>query len=305
MKGLYLEKSVLFIITLIFAVSSVNALGIGQCLNVELTDISPTSIELGEEFTVGILIDNCGYKVPSYVVFELVNISPYVEIIEPLKINIPEMGYSTSERFLLYHMRLKEDAVPGTYIFKYVLEYGPGVNSTIKDKGEFSVNIIGKKANLNIASLKTKPTIPVEDEIVELTLRIENYGKGEANSVKVRLAHDFKGIKESYIGTLQPDEDSPVVFTFIPSKKGEYNIPVTITYLDDFGRKDILTEINLVIFKKETNVGLIVLILVLIGGVIGGVYYFLKKSKKKDEIIKQFFDGDRAKKIKEPSKKKR
>jgi uncharacterized protein YbaP (TraB family) len=38
---------------------------------VEITDISPTSIEVGEEFTVGILIDNCGSRVPESIIFEL------------------------------------------------------------------------------------------------------------------------------------------------------------------------------------------------------------------------------------------
>lgn len=298
------KRFLLFAVLISFAIISVtaNALEQGYCVNVAVTDINPSSVKINEEFTVGISIDNCGVLIPNNISFEFTDISPYIEIKEPLKIQIGELGYSNSKRFLLYHMKTLENAVPGTYNMKYKLSYGPG-NLSISKEDSFTITVIGKKAEMSIASVKTKPILPRDGDTVELTLRLENFGDGSANSIKIYLQHPFEGVKESFIGSLDSNEDGPSVFTFIADNSGEYDIPVKISYKDDFGLNEIDTSLKVFILEKQNNTRAIVISIIILVVLIILFLILLRRGSKKEEIIKQllnenhkFKDGLKSKK---------
>lgn len=280
---------VLFALIFMLPIFTVSALQEGICVTAEVSDISPTSIKIGEEFTVGILVDNCGDEIPKEVTFELIDVSPNIEVKESLKKDIGEMGYTNSNRFILYHMKVAEDASSGKYKFNYRLNY-----DYMQSDGSFTITVIGEKAELSIASLKTKPVLPVEGETVELTLRIENTGDGTAKSVSVYANHSFQGLKQSFLGALDSDEDGPAVFTFIVDKAGEFEIPVTISYKDDFGDNEVKKIMNLSVLEKKSNVGAIIFAILMLAVLGIGIYYFIKTKKVKDKIIHQLLKGDNA-----------
>jgi hypothetical protein len=263
---------------------------ISFCVNAEVSDISPSSIKIGEEFTIGIHIENCGYLLPDNVFFEITGLPEHISVKEPLVTLIPKIQYSNSERFLVYHMKVDDEAQSGTYVIKTKLSYSRGTVEVIEDD-EISINIIGDEAKLSIASIKTDPVLPYEGQTVELTLRIENFGEGTANAVKVYAEHPFRGIKESFIGTLDSDEDGPAVFTFIPKKSGDFEIPVNISYKDDFGDDEVQTKINLTILKKEINWIAIIVSIILISLAVWGIIYFSKLKKTKNKIIHELLQG--------------
>jgi hypothetical protein len=396
-----LKRVQIYLILLAFAISST---GIStaestssgyDCVTAEIKGVSPASIGVDEEFTVGINLHSCGGKVPENITFEITSIPPDIIVIENFVTNIPKLYYG-SERYLVYHMRTTPDAKPGPHIIKMKLTYGnenfksetyyqvevrvtgeyaePGIssvktnpdyiyegdtvdltldiknfgktiaksvlisldhefkgikNNTIgtigvnesqtvlfkfkADKsGEFKIPVIieyeddfgkqrheyelkftvlDKKERLNIASFKVDPSLPYIDDTVELTMRVENSGNRTINSIRVYVDHPFKGLKESFIGTLDPNEDGPAVITFIPDKAGEYELPVTITYSDDFGEAQIKTKVNFIVLERNNAAGS-VLIGLLILAVIGGlIYYNYKTKKSKDKIIKQLMEG--------------
>jgi hypothetical protein len=279
--------SILFVLLLIVNVSAVSE---GFCVEVILTDISPSSIGVNEEFTVGVLIDNCGDKTPRNIVFELRDISPYIDVKEPLIQEIGALTYANSKRFLVYHMKTK-DASPGDYLLNYKVTYN-GETTEYLEEGNFPVTIIGDEAKLNIASVKLDPTLPLKGDTVELTLRIENFGKGDANSIKVKIEHPFEGTKESFMGTLEGDEDGPAIFTFLPNKVGEFEFPVEITYVDDFGEKKIDSSINVVIVKKKINWAGIFITLVIIAAVVLFMIYYFKGKKERGRIMEEVLNGN-------------
>ncbi|MDR6223391.1 COG1361 S-layer family protein [Methanococcoides alaskense] len=160
-----------------------------------------------------------------------------------------------------------------------------------KDEYAITITVLDKKGSLNLASVKVDPVLPYMDDTVELTMRIENSGDRTINSIRVYADHPFKGLKESFIGTLDPNEDGPAVITFIADQAGEYEIPVTITYSDDFGEEQIETKINLIILESNSGAGTAAIVLLVLG-VIGGLIYNNYRTKKsKDEIIKQLMEG--------------
>lgn len=367
-----------------------------SCVNAELQKISPSSIGIDEEFTLGINLESCGTKTPEDVTFEIISISPDIIVTEDLVTKISKLSYSTSERYLIYHMRTTPDAKPGPHLIKMKLTYAntpvettkyyevelrvigedaePRISSvktnpeyiyegdtvdlrlgienfgeaiaksvsvsldhefkgiktsTIgtlglnesqtalfkfkanrsgefeipviiaydddfgKQKDEYSIKItvLDKKGSLNLASVKVDPVLPYMGDTVELTMRIENSGDRTINSIRVYADHPFKGLKESFIGTLDPNEDGPAVITFIVDQAGEYEIPVTITYSDDFGEEQIETKINLIVLESTGGAGTVAIVLLILG-VIGGLIYINYRTKKsKDEIIKQLMEG--------------
>jgi hypothetical protein len=282
----------LFIILFILPFS--NAVEDIQCVKVSVTDISPSSIGLGEEFTVGIQVESCGSKMPDFISFELLNPPKDIMIKEPLVINISKLYYGNSERFITYNMRTNDDAIPGTHVIKARLSYGETKYSFIKNYN-ITFEVIGEKAEISIASIKTNPVLPVEGDTVELTLRVENSGEGIAKSIKVFADHPFQGVKQSFIGTLESDEDGPAVFTFITNKSGEFEFPVTISFYDDFGEKEIKNNVSITVLKKKLNILWIILAVLIIAVFGWGIFYFFKMKKSKDRIIHQLLNGNRLK----------
>ncbi|WP_406661944.1 COG1361 S-layer family protein [Methanolobus sp. ZRKC3] len=378
-------------------ISTVEAESSGdECLTAVIEDISPSSVGMDEEFTVGISLENCGTRVPEEITFEIISIPPDIIVTEDLVAYIPKFVYQGSERQLRYHMRTTPDANPGPHIIKMKLTYGnedakrttyyevevvvtgehaeprissvktdpeyiyegdtvdlklgienfgdaiaksvsvslyhefKGIkNSTIgtlglngtqtalfkfkadssgeleipviinyeddfgkqKDEYDIKITVLDKKGSLNLASVKVDPVLPYMDDTVELTMRIENSGDRTINSIRVYADHPFKGLKESFIGTLDPNEDGPAVITFIANQEGEYEIPVTITYIDDFGEEQIETNISLIVMEKSGGAGMAVFVLIVLAVIGGLVYNNYRTKKSKDEIIKQLMEG--------------
>jgi len=277
-------------VVVVLLISVVNALEDGYCVNAEITDISPSSVKIGKEFTVGMHIENCGNDIPEDVSFEILSLPTDITIKESLVTRVSSLSCHNSERFLNYHMKTSNDAKPGTYLIKARLNYGKGEYFVQKD-ADITIDVIGDEAELNLASVKTKPILPYVGDTIELTLRVENFGDGTANSVEVHTDHPFKGIKKSFIGTLDSDEDGPVVFTFIANEAGEFDFPIEISYEDDLGENKINAEINLVVMEKKTDwrniilsVGAILIIIVLI-------FYYFRTKKAKNKIIQQLLKG--------------
>jgi len=289
-----IKRGIILAIIFLFLLTSVSALDKGYCVTAEISDISPSSIGIGKHFTIGIQIENCGNKMPEHVSFELINPPVDLEIKEPLVINISKLYYGNSERFIIYHVKTTEDAQAGTHVIKTRLSYGENELSIIKNYN-ITFEVIGDKAELSIASIKSNPVLPVKGETVELTLRIENTGDGTAKSVEVYVNHPFQGLKQSFIGALDSDEDGPVVLTFIVDELGEFEFPVTISYYDDFGDNEIKTNVSLNVLKKKANIGGIIFTILIIAIIGGGIYYFLKTKKSKDKIIQQLLQGENSK----------
>lgn len=384
----------LLVITIVLAgISTAYAGAIeDECLTVVVSDISPSSVERNEEFTIGISLENSGNRIPENITFEIIRIPPDIIVTEDLHTYIPKFVYTMSERQLRYHMRTTPDAKPGPHIIKMKLTYGnkdayvtkyydvevivtgehaeprissvrtnpeyvyegdtvdirlgienfgkgiaksvvinldhrfkgitnssigslaPTANQTAsfkmkanssgtykipviidyeddygkqKDEYEIQITVLDRKEKLNVASVKIDPVLPYKGDTVELTMRIENSGENTINSVRVYYDHPFKGLKESFIGTLAPNEDGPSVITFIADQAGEYEFPVTIAYSDDFGDEHISTMINVIVLEKNNIMGTVLLAFIIISIIGGLVYYHYRTTRSKDAVIRQ------------------
>ncbi len=273
---------VLCLMFLIF-ITGVHALEEGYCVDVHVTDINPNSVGLDEEVVVSIQFDNCGEKLPDIVTFELKEFSPNIAISEPLITDIDKFGYANSDRFKLYHLYVTKNASPGEYVFEYKLSYGDKNFLTVKE-GDFSITVTSNRADMDIAYVKTDPVIPVVNEEMTLTIRVENFGDGNANSVKAKIDLPFLGVKEAFLGEIETDDDSPAVFTLIPNESGKFDYHLVISYKDDFGKHYITENLELYIQDDEKGsvmaIGITAAAVLIISINLGSYFYFKRKKKR-------------------------
>jgi hypothetical protein len=181
----------------------------------------------------------------------------------------------------------------GTFKIPVIIEYEDDYGIQ-QDEYDIQITVLDRKGSLSLASVKVDPVLPQVEDTVELTMRIENSGDRTINSIRVYTDHPFQGLKEAFIGTLDPDEDGPAVITFVADQAGEFEIPVTITYIDDFGEEQIETKINVIIMKQDGGAGTIIIVLLLLAVIGGLVYNNYRTKKSKDDIIKQLMAGGSA-----------
>jgi hypothetical protein len=265
----------LLIVISILSYSNVSAFQEGYCATAEVTSINPSSVGADEDFTVGIVIDNCGDKIPENITFEIIRPSQDISIKEPLVLNIGKMGYANSGRFILYNMRTSPDATPGEHLFETKLRYG-GKDFYMEKEGNFSIIVNTQKPDLAISRIYTNPEVIKEGEKIILTIDIENAGNGEAKDVRVELENlELEGVKQKYLGKIESDENIPARFVFEGDKKGIYRGSIKISYKFAGENNELNFPIEIQVFSNGTNYFYIIGI-ILILGVLG---YFLYQKK--------------------------
>lgn len=263
----------------------------GQFLNAVVQDISPSSVGVNEEFTIGINLESNGTEPPTNVKFEITDLPPDIIVIENLSTYMPIFTYADSKRQIIYHMRTTPNTKPGVHVIKTKLTYGYG-GAIVISFYDIQIIVRGGYAKPRISSVKIDPALPYEGDTVELTMRVENSGNSAINSVKAHFDHPFNGPKEAFIGTLDPIEDGPAVLTFIANKSGDYNLPVTINYSDEYDEKHIKNNISVSVLQKNNSIGIYTFIALLFVIIAALGYYSYKKIKSKDAIIKQLIQGN-------------
>ncbi len=142
---------------------------------------------------------------------------------------------------------------------------------------EIGVNVLNQ-ANINIASLKFDPQMPVKGQQVSMVLRLENVGEGEARFVKASLEGlEGSGSTKAFLGRLKKDDDAPAVFTFIPDKAGDQEVTLLVEYEDDFGEHQLSEDLTFNVDRQTGSIIPIVLGAVLI--LAAAVFYMKKKGK--------------------------
>ncbi len=243
---------------------------------------NPEYIYEGDSVDLRLGIENYGEAIAKSVV---VNLGHEFEGIKYATIGSLDLNGSQTASFKF------KASKAGEFIIPVIIEYEDDFGKQ-SDTYEIKITVLDKKGSLNIASVKVDPVLPYVGDTIELTMRVENFGDKTFNSIRVYTDHPFKGLKESFIGTLDPNEDGPVVITFIADQAGEYEFPVTITYSDDFGEEEIKTKVNIIVLETTGGAGTAVVVLLVLAVIGGLIYYNYRTKKAKDKIIKQLMKGN-------------
>jgi len=178
---------------------------------------------------------------------------------------------------LNYRLLVKDKTLISSYSIPIKMDYKDENGKNMSSSSFVGVKVLGD-AQLSIGNIKTEPQNPAKDDLVTVTMRIENSGNGDAKSVKVSLDIPFEGTKTAFLGKIKPDDDAPGVFTFYATQSGDIPYTAAIEFEDDLGRHTVKEALALNVRDTNKN-GIIipVIVVVLVAGAF--VYYRFRRKK--------------------------
>jgi len=239
----------------------------------------PEEIHPGDDFTLSLTLTNRGETAAHDIFVEIGKVQSvyfndpgnyYIERLEP------EESYEIKLNF-----KSSENTPTGMIMIPINITY-KGLSDERKKQSEIAgIEVIGL-AELGISNIKIDPLNIKQGKDFTLLVRIENAGDGDAKSVKATITDlPFSGVKEAFLGKVEPDDDSPAVFTLIPGASGSFDYYLQISYKDDSGDHTITEKLSLVVEGNENKGILNVIIIVNLIALAGISFYFYSKKKKK------------------------
>ncbi len=149
--------------------------------------------------------------------------------------------------------------------------------STTTENEVIGIHVRGR-AKIGIASLSTDPVRIRKGDPVSLVIRLENTGTDNANSVKATIDLPVAGVRDAYVGKIEPDSDAPAVFALKAGDAGTYVYNLTIRYEDDSGVQVRQESLTMTVFDDGQPLMLVVAVIIL-AAVLAGAYYYLRVRK--------------------------
>jgi len=174
-----------------------------------------------------------------------------------------------------------------TFMAADSLEAGPAqlvLSISYKDEqassyaGEQAIGIpVRSSVKLDISSFSVTPPMPRQGDDVQLVVRVENLGEGQAENIRVEAGCPLlEGTAKAYIGRLDEDEDAPAYFTLKALRSGSCDLSAKLTFVDDSGEHTIEESIQMDIGSPKAGPGIFYA-----GGVLlVGALLFVKYRKR-------------------------
>lgn len=231
----------------------------------------------GQEFYLRTTVQNSGNGGAKNVrvMLDLNNSSPVISLEDNVRF-IEKLESGSSEN-VSFKLLLGSNAEVQPYKIPLRITASNEAETLQIDKSQnIGFNVLNK-AEVNVASLKFEPEMPVRGEKVSMILKLENVGEGEARFVKARLEGlEGKGTTDAFIGRLEKDDDTPAVFTFISENAGEQQVTLIVEYEDDFGEHQLSENLSFTVFNKSgSRVPFLFGVLIVLAAAI----FFMKKKK--------------------------
>ncbi|MGB3460003.1 MAG: hypothetical protein WBB08_12095 [Halobacteriota archaeon] len=248
-------------------------------VSLEVEKDIPEEIRPGDDFTLSLTLTNRGETAAHDIFVEIGKVQS-VYFNDPGNYYIARLEPEESYEIML-NFKSSENTPTGMITIPINITY-EGLGIEEKKQSEIAgIEVIGI-AELSISNIKTDPLNVKQGEDFTLLVRIENAGDGDAKSVKATITDlPFSGVKEAFLGKIEPDDDSPAVFTLIPGAGGSFEYHLQISYKDNSGNHTIREKLSLVVEGNENNSILAIIIPVILIALAGISFYFYSKKKKK------------------------
>lgn len=170
-----------------------------------------------------------------------------------------------------------EELEPNIYKIPFTIEFKDDVNNKMNREYTLTADVISN-VTLSFSSIIVEPTTIRIGDKGRLIIRVENLGEGTAKNIKVRVESDLPLFyTKSYIGSLEEDEDSSVVFSFEATKPGKHTFTITCEYEDDVGKKEIKERYEIYVRYRTDYVKYIVGLIILI--ILIGLWRYKNRGK--------------------------
>lgn len=239
----------------------------------------PASVDPGDSFNVTLTLLNDGRASASDV---SVNINAtsnaiapktsenyYIPVLEPGGTSVLPMTFETDT-----------NAPLGLQPVLVTIDYRNADLGTFRQIETIGIPIVGR-AEMGVASIRTEPTRIVAGNQVDLTIRIENTGSADAKSVRATIGDlGLTGSKEAFLGTIEPGNDGPAVFSLQASKAGEFPYTLTIQYTDDYGAHTTTQSLRMIVAEPSPVPALAVAAAVIIIVVVAALLWYRRRKEE-------------------------
>ncbi len=238
----------------------------------------PGDVRPGDRFTVSLDLTNGGRAPADDVAVTLnttgLSLAPsgpsnyFFDHIEAGEAIHLDLGFMTDENVPL-----------GLNIVPLTVTYSSG-NGTLKRQVEtLGIPVVGR-AELGVASIRTDPTQVAAGDSVDLTIRIENTGTTDANSVQAAIENvSLSGSKRAFMGTIEPNNDAPAIFSLQADEAGEFNYTLLISYTDDFGPHATRQDLQLMVLEQSPSDLLIPIVIAIVLVVAFAIYWYRRRRE--------------------------
>ncbi|MDV2480765.1 S-layer protein [Methanoculleus sp. Wushi-C6] len=229
-------------------VNSAHALTRRPALRVERT--VPASVDPGDPFSITLTIVNEGQASAGDVAVRINTTSGALTLRDPENYYIPELR--PGEASVLNLTFETDTAVPlGLTPVLVGIEYRSADLATFRQAATIGIPVVGR-AVMGIAAVRTEPARIAAGSTVDLTIRLENTGTANAESVRATVDEiPLPGTKEAFLGTIEPGNDAPAVFALEADRAGTFDYVLTIEYADDYGAHVTRQNLQMVVAERD------------------------------------------------------
>lgn len=159
------------------------------------------------------------------------------------------------------------------------VDYRNADRTAFRQVATIGIPIVGR-AEMGIASIRTEPSRITAGDQMDLTIRIENTGTADAGSVRATIEGlSLPGSKEAFLGTIEPGNDGPAVFTLQADREGEFPYTLTIQYTDDYGAHTTRQALQVVVAESNTLPFFAAAAAVLIVAVVAAAFWYRRRKE--------------------------
>ncbi len=240
---------------------------------------APESVDPGDPFNVTLTLHNDGQASANEV---LVGINTTSRSITPRRSEnyyIPELQPG-EEAVLNLSFETDTNAPTGLQPIIITIDYQSADRAAFQQVETIGIPIVGR-ARMGVASIRTEPTWITTGDQVDLTIRVQNTGTADAKSVQATIDDlAFVGTKEAFLGTIEPGNDGPAVFSLQTGRAGEFPYTLTIRYTDGYGEHTTGQALQMIVTEPGPVPAIAVAIAIIIIVIVVAAFWYRRGKGK-------------------------
>ncbi len=239
----------------------------------------PASVNPGDPFNVTLTIHNDGQATANDISIGVNATSGGIAPRNAENYYIPELA-AGGDAVLNLTFETDTSAPLGLTPIEVTVDYRGADLAPSREVATVGVPVVGS-AEMGVASIRTEPARITAGDTVDLTIRLENTGTADAESVRATIEDlAFSGSKEAFLGTIEPGNDGPAIFSLVTGEAGEFGYTLVVQYTDDYGEHTVRQPLQIIVTGQNPVPVIAVAAAVLIVAVAVAIYWYRRRKEE-------------------------
>ncbi|KDE56304.1 S-layer protein [Methanoculleus sp. MH98A] len=239
----------------------------------------PASVDPGDPFNVTLTIHNDGQATASDISVGVNATSGAIAPRNSENYYIPELE-AGKNTVLNLSFDTDTSAPLGLTPILITVDYRGADLAPSREIATIGIPVVGS-AEMGVASIRTEPARIAAGDTVDLTIRLENTGTADAESVRATIEElALPGSKEAFLGTIEPGNDGPAIFSLDADEAGEFGYTLVVRYTDDYGEHTVRQPLQVVVTEQSPFPTIAAAAAVLIVAVAAAIYWYRRRKEE-------------------------